>query len=212
MSVENVSIGTSYSTDRFNDLPEYLDLFKHNMKRLDKEGIRVGLTVTLTKDLVDNSSPEDMLEFAYSVKAKSINIERVIYGYSAHKDKEKLKEDYEKSDVWMKHCFEIIPKDMNYQYNRYYDAAKYSIPIFKTRCSEEVYTLYDHGLYGGCPLNGCNDNSLSESRLSEKLYNNHCYNCEYYRYCLGDCECTRQVCAFPKQTLDYMKELIKGEY
>lgn len=211
-SFENVSIGTSYSTDRFRDLPEYLETFKKNMDILDKQDIRVGLTVTLTRDLVDTSTPEEMLEFAYSVKAKSINIERVIYGYYDHDDDiEDLEEEYQRSDEWMKRCFQIIPKELNYQYQRYYDSAKYGIPIFKTYCSKEVYSLYDHGLYKGCPLNGCDSRVTSEFRLDSKKFDNDCYFCSYYPYCLGDCECTRQVCAFPKKTLDYMKEIVKGE-
>ncbi len=211
-STDYVSIGTSYSTDRFKGLPNYLETFRKNMDILDKENIRVGLTVTLTDDLVSTSTPEEMLEFAYSVKAKSINIERVVHGYNDFKDLELLRDQYDRSDEWMKHCFEIIPRELNYQYQRYYDSAKLTIPIFKTKCSREVFSLYDHGLYKGCPLNGCNDDNLVESRLDIKKLEYDCYSCSYYPYCLGDCECTRQVCAFPKKTLDYMKDVVKDEY
>ena len=207
ISLEEVTIGTSYSTDRFKDVKGYKEIFLNNMDRLDDLGIRIGVTVTLTEDLIDSTTPEELYKKMISIKAKAINLEREIHGEEGADNKALIKQ-YEKSDEYMKECFKIIPQDMNYQYKRFYDAAYYGVPVFCNDCSSSVFTLYDHGLFSGCPLN--NHKSNNKDVLANKKSECGCYTCQYYFFCKGDCECNRQpICSFPKKTMDYMLHVVK---
>ena len=211
-SSEYVSIGTSFNVDRFDRFQgkgkEYYDIFYNNIHYLYKQGIRMGVTVTIDKAQLE-MDVEDLIIFLRSMMSQSVNLERCIYPAPDTEDKKKeLQEFYSKADEYMKKCFEMIPTEMNYQYKRFYDAVLYEVPIFDNHCSQTIYTLYDHGLYAGCPLNsGNNDDKI----YMKKLFDNSCHLCKYFRYCKGDCECTRGMCAFPKQTVDYMKKIVNND-
>lgn len=208
-SAEYVSIGTSYSADRFKSSPGYINIFRDNMLKLHLLDIRIGITVTLTKDQIELLHPRELKTILDSVKAKAVNLERCIYPVpKTTKEMDELKQFYEEADKYMMECFKIFPREMNYQFNRFYESVKFRVPIFDNHCSETVWSLYDHGLYNGCPLNSTDN---GRSMYVEKLKNNDCYNCQYYPYCKGDCECTRGMCAFPKQTLQYIKDLVKND-
>lgn len=209
ISLEEVTIGTSYSTDRFKDVKGYKEIFLNNMNRLDKLDIRMGVTVTLTKDLIESMTPEELLKKMEFIKAKAVNFEREIHGED-NISTEELEAQYRESDEYMKRCFMLFPPDMNYQFNRFHDSAYYKVPVFCNDCSSNVFTLYDHGIYSGCPLN--NHKGNNKDRFISKKVNCGCYSCQYYLYCMGDCECNRQIiCSFPKKTMAYMIDLVNKE-
>ena len=208
-SKEYVTIGTSFNADRFQGFKgkgkEYYDIFYDNMHYLYKQGIRMGITVTIDKPQLQ-MKVDELIIFLRSLLCQSVNLERCIYpNPKSKKEKEDLQEFYSKADEYMMECFKKIPIEMNYQYKRFYDAVLYEVPIFDNHCSETIWSLYDHGIYNGCPLNsGNNDYKLYMNKLME----NNCFTCEYYPYCRGDCECNRGMCSFPKKTVDYMKQVI----
>lgn len=216
-SSDLVTIGSSYSFDRFFGKGDYFNIFKKNMLKLDEEGIRCGITVTMTKEQIENVTIDNLLEILDSVKAKCINIERCIYPLpKSKKEYYELIELYYKQDLYMKEFFEKVPENMNYQYNRFKESVYYRTPLFNNQCSKTVFCLYDHGLYPGCTSFELSDNSkrkeISESRLNDKLFDLNCRMCEYFPYCKGDCECNRSIiCTFPKQTFQYMKNKIIKE-
>lgn len=206
-SIDSVSIGTSYNIDRFLNKESYLKTFIDNCNYLVSKGIRIGVTVTLTEMQYKNQSVEELINIVFDkCKASAINIERCIYDDDHYLSIEKN----EKIDLYMRNLFMVIPIEKNYQWNRFYNAIKYRVPVFDTECSKSVYSLYDHGLYPGCPLNNGKNNDIS-SWLT-KLEKYKCHLCDYYPYCRGDCECNRQVCAFPKHTVQYMKHILEEEY
>lgn len=212
ISDEEVTIGTSYTIDRFNTGPkDYFKVFKDNMLYLDSIGLRVGVTVTITKEQI-KQPVEELKRVLESVKYKCVNIERCIYPYTRNENNiETLNEFYKKTDEYILNCFKIFPKEMNYQYDRFYQCAKFKIPFANPQCSKETWSVYYNGLTPCCPLNNTNDIDLLNRRLQDKYKKYKCLECDYFPYCRGDCECNRSVCAFPKKTIDYMIKVVKEE-
>ena len=73
MSSEDIAIGTSFSLDRFRGMDSYFDRFVKNMWRLDKIGINVGVTVTITEAQLDQNAL-DLKRVLERLKYKSINL------------------------------------------------------------------------------------------------------------------------------------------
>lgn len=214
MSIEEVTIGTSYTVDRFDDVYGYEEMFKNNMLFLDSIGINMGVTVTLTKEQIENMNPVKLKWNLEELKYKAVNLERCIYPHPKNDQEEyELQELYKKMDLYLRDCFSIFPEDKNYQYKRYKDSVLYEVPVFNPHCSKEVYSLYEHGLYKGCPLNSSyNKNGIDVNKeYMEKIKKFNCLECKYFKYCRGDCECTRGMCAFPKNTIEYLIDF-KEEY
>ena len=207
LSTDEIAIGSSYSVDRFsNNNKDYFNIWKNNMLRLDSLGIRVGITLTLTTEQI-NYSPTNTFNILESVKAKSINVERELFPKDT--DEKKLIQHYKLSDLYMKQLFEIIPQNMNKQWDRFADAIKFKIPVFNNHCSQYISTIYPeedgYKMRKGCVINQV---GVDPQLWVEKVSKYKCIECKYYQYCKGDCECNRFACAFPKQTIDYMKKVL----
>lgn len=210
MSNDDIAVGTVYNTNKFN-LKMFLDNFKRNVSTAIDNGIKMGLRIVLSPEFMYNVRPEKAYEFAKSLGFSCIKIERPIYSYSEMRDLKTLQKVYDQSDLYMKEMFEILPVEMNKLYTRYHDAIKYGYTIFNKGCSDVVFSLYDHGIYRGCPSNMCRSKDIMNNRLDMKTERYSCYQCKYFQFCGGDCECARQVCAFPKHTIDYMSDIVKKE-
>ena len=207
LSTDSIAIGSSYSVDRFsNNNKDYFNIWKNNMWRLDSLGIRVGVTLTLTTEQI-KYSPTNTFNILKSVKAKSINVERELFPKDT--DEKKLIQHYKLSDLYMKQLFEIIPQNMNKQWDRFADAIKFKIPVFNNHCSQYISTIYPeedgYKMRKGCVINQV---GVDPQLWVEKVFKYKCIECKYYQYCKGDCECNRFACAFPKQTIDYMKKVL----
>ena len=208
LSTDHIAIGSSYSIDRFSHNPKsYFNIWKKNMLKLDSLGIRVGVTLTLTDEQI-HFSPITSLNILKDVKVKSINVEREIKPMPTN-DKEIKKEIeyYELSDSYMKQLFELIPHDMNKQWDRFADAIRYKIPVFNNHCSQYISTIYPdkdgYKIRKGCVINQV---GVDPQLWIDKVNKYKCIECKYYQYCKGDCECNRFICSFPKQTIDYVKK------
>lgn len=207
LSTDEIAIGSSYSVDRFsNNNKDYFNIWKNNMLRLDSLGIRVGVTLTLTTEQI-KYSPTNTFNILESVKAKSINVERELFPKDT--DEKKLIQHYKLSDLYMKQLFEIIPQNMNKQWDRFADAIKFKIPVFNNHCSQYISTIYPeedgYKMRKGCVINQV---GTDPQLWIDKVNKYKCIECKYYQYCKGDCECNRFTCAFPKQTIDYMKKVL----
>ena len=176
------------------------------MLKLDSLGIRVGVTLTLTTEQI-NYSPTNTFNILKSVKAKSINVERELFPKDT--DEKKLIQHYKLSDLYMKQLFEIIPQNMNKQWDRFADAIKFKIPVFNNHCSQYISTIYPdkdgYKIRKGCVINQV---GTDPQLWIDKVNKYKCIECKYYQYCKGDCECNRFICSFPKQTIDYMKSVL----
>lgn len=217
MSSEDIAIGTSFSLDRFRGMDSYFDRFVKNMWRLDKIGINVGVTVTVTEAQLDQNVL-DLKRVLERLKYKSINLERCLFPMpKTDTERRHLEYVYRRIDEYMKECFKVFPKEKNYQYHRYYDCAKYGAPLMNPNCSKVTKTLYSHGLYNGCALNpkayidsDDNEDKKALSKLQIDKLQARCLKCKFYKYCRGDCECVRGVCAFPKKTISYLIDEVKS--
>lgn len=212
-SIDDIAIGSSYSVDRFYEKDKYFELWKKNMLFLDSIGINVGVTLTLTEKQFDQPVDEVIDLLMNQVKAKMVNIERCIFPEpKTEKEVKKLEFFYKKSDIYMKECFEKFPKEFNKQYSRFEDAINYNIPVFSNKCSQSVLTIYptvkrEYLVRKGCI---CNSVGVDPMLWMDKVTKYECITCNYYALCHGDCECNRFACAFPKHTIDYMKNEVKG--
>lgn len=215
-SIEDISIGSSYNVNRFRNQETYFELWKKNMLYLDSIGIRVGVTVTITKEQTEQPV-EELFDLLYSVKAKMVNLERVILQKPANEEEAtSYTKQYEQIDEYLLKCFKYVDPAFNKQYERYKDAIINKIPVFNNYCSNYINTVYPdnkngYKLYKIVPGCICNEVGTDLKLLVDKLESLHCFDCEYYMYCRGDCECNRFVCAFPKKTIRWLKEKIKNE-
>ena len=209
-SISKISIGSSYNLDRFEST-NYFNLWKKNMIYLDELGINVGVTVTLTEKQCDQPV-DDLISILGSVKYKSVNLE--ICKYSKPNNNDELNhiiEANKKIDLYLKECFEKIPIHKNYQFGRFYDSALNRVPLADPHCSYHTDIVFPDGtLKHGCCSNGVQEDD--SKLLKKKIFENNCLVCDFYDFCKGDCECNRWTCVFPKETLQYIRELIWREY
>ena len=209
-SISKISIGSSYNLDRFEST-DYLELWKENMIKLDKLGINVGITVTLTEKQC-NQPVDDLISILESVRYKSVNLEICKYSKPINNiELNNIIESGKKIDLYLKECFEKFPLDKNYQFARYFDSVFNRVPLMDPHCSYHTDIVFPDGsLKHGCCSNGVQEDD--SELLKQKIIKNNCLVCEFYDFCHGDCECNRWTCTFPKETLQYIRELIWREY
>jgi len=174
------SIGTSWNPNRFTD-KEY-QYWLDNLQVLKSEGFKVGVLITLDRDLISMNSSEvmDIFRSWDSDVISSIRFEQVVADYTS-------KEWFDQVDNWLCQLRElwdikIINKLDQLVFNWNYD------------CSN-VYTLYPDGTrWQGCP------------HIQYRYIPTECYSCPHSDNC-NPC-ILQKNCSFPKKYY----ELIKSKY
>lgn len=186
--------------------------FESNFRYLVNNHFDVRPIVTVTRPLIENMTPSQVLEYFSDLGATAMNFERLTTtGRAAEHERELRPTNKDMSD-WLYEA---------YIANR--DKYHLTIPLFSSledsvkngrltgcrarQCSKDVITINPDGSVSACP-NIANKvyMNLEYSKLGtnleevrgpslmfqaicnkEALRDNNCYTCEYFKYCNGDC-------------------------
>lgn len=198
------SYGTSYNVDRFSsNNPVFKQYFENNVKLLNSIGLEGTVLITITKDQINKQNPYALYEYIKNLGISKVVFERPIFpNKDIIENKEKYTKLYEDIDKYLKACAQIFPPSMTNLFWLVDKALEHGLPLYDIKCSKNTYTLFNNKIKYGCP-------SLENRNENNRDMLEQCLQCEHYRYCGMDCECFNHVCAFPKQTFDYIKSQLK---
>ena len=201
------NIGTSYDiTDRFvND--KMLNLWKDNIKTCIREGIEVSVCVVLTKQTMETTPPQELIDMCLEMGVGYIIIERLT-GAPTITDQGIFPEPIQ-LDTYLHELFNLY---RNKGYHKDIEIPFFSSVImnqtqakggnFCRACETFTFTVNSDGGVAGCPNDadfvnwghiddGYNKLVVSRWRQKsitcEKIRPDACYTCEFFSVCGGDC-------------------------
>jgi radical SAM protein with 4Fe4S-binding SPASM domain len=203
-------------------------LWINNVKTLMLEGIDIRVIICLTKPLLANFIPKDLMEFLIELDITDIHFERLTENTTVDKS---LIPDYDKQDEWLLQFYEVskgkitvdIFEELKYACNNTF------INCRNRSCMKEVITINANGTIGGCPnssigshytdinqssCNGCKNNKHQELINTEQTKELECYICDLYHICNGDCHqlsWQNGICPSPKKLIRRIKNDMERE-
>lgn len=223
-------IGTSWDSDiRFENLNQLL-LWEKNVKELISKGHTISLMVSLSKSLIKNYEPVDIIQYAADLGIQHILFERITSNGNAAINPE-IQPSNSDLDSWLLLMYEqTIKYDLHEKiHNMFLDEVATSfINRLHTanrcrNCEQSLLTINADGTVSGCPNSapeeywGNIEWSISENLTSKKRLhtmscelkrNDNCLTCPVNSICNGDCHrlpWEGNVCAAPKSLMLKMK-------
>jgi radical SAM protein with 4Fe4S-binding SPASM domain len=223
-------IGTSWDSDiRFENINQLL-LWEKNVKQLISEGHKISLMVSLSKSLIKNYQPVDIVQYASDLGIQHILFERITSNGNAVINPE-IQPSNADLDSWLLLMYEQTIKYSLHEkiHNMFLDEVATS---FVNRlhtanrcrnCEQSLVTINADGTISGCPNSapeeywGNVDWSISENLNSKKRLhtmscelkrNDNCLTCPVNSICNGDCHrlpWEGNICAAPKSLMLKMK-------
>lgn len=222
--IKPYGFGTSWDYDIRFSSERHLQLWEQNVRELLAEDHYMTLMVSITKKLIQEKGPGEVIEYATSLGFQNILFERITSDGNANENLEILPANADQ-DRWLHQMFqETIEK-------KYYDrignmllgelaeaylSHKHGGNRCRT-CEQSLLTINADGSIGGCPNTapkdfwGHIDLPIMESFKSQKRAkliscekferNPLCYTCPAFEYCNSDCNKLRwegDYCAAPK--------------
>lgn len=182
---------------RFNNSQELEWI--NNVKKLLSENIKVKVNICLTKSLIEDWEPINLITYLSNIGIKEIHFERLSYNTIEDKN---LIPDYDKQDEWMLKFYlsNTKLKVDNFEELKY-AAGHIFIDCRKRQCMNNVITINANGTIGACPNTSIKywyttvNNEIEtipcykhcELIKKEQDKNPQCYYCELYTMCNGDC-------------------------
>lgn len=195
----NPFILTSYDFGdlRFNN-PIQLNLWMNNVHYLMNNNITVQPIICLSNYLINNVSPEDVINFIDRFNFKYFNFERITDTGRAVINK--IKPNNADLNKWLLNMF-IIYQNRNDLFVPLFENVKHSFNgVFlgcrERNCMNKVITINPDGKLSACPnmadksygnldeIDYCKKQCLIDF---EKTINPKCLVCNYYDKCNGDC-------------------------
>lgn len=230
-------IGTSWDADlRFGKLRENTDssqlkIWEENVKVLVKNGHNLTLMVCLSQYLLENYSPNEIIEYAIDLGFKHILFERITNDGHA-KTHSNIFPSNKQLDAWLLNMFE---QTLEHQYFEKInnmllsELAQAFIQRSHTanrcrNCELHLFTINADGNLSGCPNSATSNifghiskplQSLltSTNRIGaickEKIRHDICATCPVRSICNGDCyklPWQGEICAAPKSIMLKMQE------
>lgn len=224
-------VGTSWDHRiRFENKQEMI--WNKNVDILINEGLDLHVTVSLTKDLVTETKPIEILNFMHNKGFKNILFERLTPTGSATKNSKIFPNSNELRkyfiDMWNQ---SIENKTYEYIHNFFLEPTVQSIlnkkPVDGQRrcrgCEKQILTFNSDGTIGGCadgalenifgyvyeePMNVLRSKGRSSTIKTEETINYACLNCDVYDICAGDCYKQKHDefgCMAPKEVMQLIK-------
>ena len=185
--------------------------------------------VSLTRELLREFSPDEILEYAISLGFQHILFERVTLDGNAKGNPEVMPDNLQ-LDSWMLEMYRVTEikgykSRINNMLLSEIEEAYYARSFIGNRCracEQKLITINADGTISGCPNSastahwGKIDQDVSafikspgrlKAICSEKLRNENCFKCEVKDICNGDCyklPWQGDVCAAPKSLLKYL--------
>ena len=221
------TIGTSWDANIRFETEAQKNLWRHNSELLIAEGIPLGITISVTKDLVDRYEPIELIDYAIEIGFSHILFERLTISGKAI-DNPGLRPSNKEMDRWFLLMWEqsVLNKTYKSIHNLFLEpTAKAALGTFENGqrrcrgCEQRIISIDASGTVGGCADGALEDsfgnirdevssilNSKERNKLlaCEAMVPIECYKCPVHSICKGDCH--RQgwedgVCAAPKSLM-----------
>ena len=220
--------GTSWDYDiRFGSTgnkDKQIQMWEQNVRDLVADGHYLTMIVSITKKLIEEKSPIEIINYAHQLGFKHILFERITSDGNAKMNSEILPSN-KSQDEWLHRMFNQCIEHKTYEYignmllSELADAfVNHKHTANRCRvCEQSLLTINANGTIGGCPNTGpvdhwghidwpIMDSLKSEKRLKaiacESLERNPiCYQCPAFEYCNSDCNklpWDGDYCAAPK--------------
>lgn len=199
-------IQTTYSTDRFGDNQTRLNWVKNNIckiKSLQNSDVKkVDAIVTVT-DKTISMMDGGIIDFVNDSKIDGILFEN--FTFFTPDPLLNIQQFYRVADEYILNmCKYLKDKVEILNFSNWKMALDNHMILHCNVCDSGYCKEYrvDH-LRNGCT---CCVNTNKKDR--QYKFTHHCINCEYYKYCMMDCERFGKYCAFPKKTFKYFLDNI----
>ena len=187
---------------RFTDEQE--KIWRKHVIKLLEYGIVVKVNICLSKLLIENCSPEWLINYFKDIGINEIHFERLSYNTTQDKT---LIPDYDKQDEWLNNFYtinlnEIYPLKIDNFSELKYAINGCFIDCRKRECMFNTITINADGTIGACPNTSIKDWYMTIYDDPQKMIRNdkhktliagehkrdqRCYYCELFKYCNGDC-------------------------
>lgn len=230
-------MGTSWDSDiRFGSThpslkEKQLALWEQNVRRLVELGHSLTLMVSLSKSLLQNHTPSEIIQYAIDLGFKYILFERITSDGNAQVNESELSVKNIDLDRWI---FQMHQDTRKYEFhkkigNMFLEELALAVgqrlhTANRCRgCEQKLITINADGTLAGCPNSasqqswghidrGVDDFTHSTGRVGaickEKVRNANCYSCDLADVCNGDCyklAWNGDLCAAPKTLMRYLK-------
>lgn len=229
-------IGTSWDLDlRFLD-PSDMLRWENNVRELIAQGHTISVMVSLSKYLLDNLEPLDVIQYFIDLGIQHVLFERITSNGNA-KLNPNIHPDNKDLDAWILKMYEqtIEHELYNKIHNMFLNeiATSYVDRIHTANrcrnCEQSLMTINADGTIAGCPNSApeeywgnldwsIQDNLASKKRIHtmacEMKRNDNCLKCPVSSICNGDCHrlpWQDDICAAPKSLMLKMKQENKIE-
>lgn len=230
-TVTQHSMGTSWDYDIRFENNRQRELWGKNVKKLVDENFNMTMIVSVTKKLIEDMEPRDIINMAASHGFNYILFERITPTGNAIVNEQIVPSNKDLDDFFMR-MYEQTIEDKLYDkihnlflselitslYNQSAEGCR------NRMCEQSVLTINADGSIGGCPNTapverywhidkGFKGMLWAPERLKaiacEMSRNPICYECPVYDVCRGDCHqlvWQGDVCPAPKSVMIKMKE------
>jgi len=196
------------------------DLWHKNIKILQKNDVRIKVTICLTSLLIKEIEPWEIFGFLAENNIKDVNFERLTLNTTQNMT---LVPNYKDQDQWLLDFYRFNQGRLNV--DNFIDiehaCRREFIGCRKRQCMKDVITINADGTIGGCPNSSIKKyyGSIYEEPISEnvkhcilirneEIRNPKCYYCDLYEICNGDCHqlsWREQECPAPKRLIREIK-------
>jgi radical SAM protein with 4Fe4S-binding SPASM domain len=234
--IGEVGMGTSWDAKiRFGSAvpgaaQQQLELWEKNVRLLSEKGFRLTLMVSLSKYLIQNYEPEQIIQYAIDLGFKYILFERITSDGNAAADTHVLPRNLDIDQWILKMYHQSEAKGFNQKIgNMFLEEIALSVvnnmhTANRCRgCETKIITINADGTLAGCPnsapyktwgnLSEGYERFLTSSErvgaiCKEKMRNPACYTCDVSSVCNGDCYKLKwdgDVCSAPKSLMRLLK-------
>lgn len=202
--------GTSWDYDIRFKAATQLALWEKNVRTLIADGHYMTMIVSITKGLIENKEPIEIIQYAQSLGFKHILFERITSDGNAKINSDIIPSNAAQ-DEWLHKMFQQTIQHKTYEYignmlmaeiveayvNRQHIGNRCRV------CEQSMLTINADGTIGGCPNTGPVEHwghidwEIDKSFRSEKRLhtiscemadrNPLCYSCPAFEYCNSDC-------------------------
>lgn len=222
--------GTSWDYDiRFGSTgnrEKQIEMWEENVRTLVADGHYLTMIVSITKKLIEEKEPIDIINYAHQLGFKHILFERITSDGNA-KENSQIIPNNRMQDEWLRKMFNQCLKHKTYEYigNMLMSELAEAFVHHKHTanrcrvCEQSLLTINATGTIGGCPNTGPVEHwghidwpvleSLKSKRRLEAIACESlerpslCYECPAFEYCNSDCnklawDEDEKYCAAPK--------------
>ncbi len=207
----DIRFGSNASSSHSSSLREkHIKLWEDNVRSLVADGHYLTMIVSMTKKLLIEKEPIEVINYAENLGFKNILFERITSDGNAKNNSEIIPQNY-LQDAWLHKMFNQTIESKAYERIGNMLVSELAEAFVNHNhtgnrcrsCEQSLLTINADGTIGGCPNSapvdfwGHIDWSIDESLRSKKRLslmscerferNPLCYSCPAYEYCNSDC-------------------------